>query len=179
MSDTNTLTCSICGITKTLDGFVKDKHSPIGYAKNCKSCRKKNWRRWYDEDQTPEKNRAKANRWRVFNPENKRLSNRKWEAKNAELVAQYRERRRAKRLSLPTLMVSEKDLRRLKTGPCAYCNSTGTMTIDHKIPVSHPSGQGYWGIGNLQSLCKSCNSSKGARLYSEWRYRGLRSTACA
>jgi 5-methylcytosine-specific restriction endonuclease McrA len=173
------LTCSICGVVKTLDGFVKDKYSPIGYARNCKDCRKKNWRRWYDNDQTPEKNRAKSARWRIANPKAKRVSNRKWENKNPETVTQYKERRRAKKMALPTLVVSEKDLRRLKAGPCIACNSTDTISIDHKIPVSHPSGQGYWAIGNLQSLCKSCNSSKGARLYSEWRYRGLRSTSCA
>ena len=42
---------------------------------------------------------------------------------------------------------------------CVYCSGTENLTVDHIKPVSRG---GSDEINNLQILCKSCNSSKGA-----------------
>ena len=43
---------------------------------------------------------------------------------------------------------------------CAHCGVTENLTIDHIIPLAKG---GTNDLDNLQPLCKSCNSSKGAR----------------
>lgn len=49
---------------------------------------------------------------------------------------------------------------------CAYCPSLAT-TVDHVIPLVR-GGTNH--EGNLVPCCKQCNSSKAARLVSEWRH---------
>ena len=49
---------------------------------------------------------------------------------------------------------------------CARCKKPRPLTADHIIPVSK-GGTSY--IENIQPLCGSCNSSKGARLESQMR----------
>jgi len=48
---------------------------------------------------------------------------------------------------------------------CPYCNVNKTNTIDHIIPLSRG---GSNNIDNLVPVCVNCNSSKGAKLLSEW-----------
>ena len=48
---------------------------------------------------------------------------------------------------------------------CAYCNTSGKMTIDHFIPFSKG---GELAKGNIIPACKSCNSSKNNRSFEEW-----------
>ena len=43
---------------------------------------------------------------------------------------------------------------------CPCCGSTSDLTIDHIIPLARG---GTHAIGNLQILCRKCNSRKGAR----------------
>jgi 5-methylcytosine-specific restriction endonuclease McrA len=46
---------------------------------------------------------------------------------------------------------------------CAICNKPA-HTVDHIIP--RIKGGDMWSPSNLQSMCKSCNSSKGGRFFS-------------
>lgn len=49
---------------------------------------------------------------------------------------------------------------------CLKCNSPSNLTIDHIVPASKGGGDN---IENLQTLCRSCNSSKGVKTID---YRG-------
>lgn len=52
---------------------------------------------------------------------------------------------------------------------CAYCDDEeGPFQIDHVIPVTRG---GSNEMSNLRVACRSCNSSKGDRLLSEWSWR--------
>jgi hypothetical protein len=44
---------------------------------------------------------------------------------------------------------------------CRYCGTEENLTLDHIIPASK---RGDNSLSNLQTLCRSCNSRKGARL---------------
>lgn len=44
---------------------------------------------------------------------------------------------------------------------CVKCGSDSDLTIDHEKPKSKGGGNE---IDNLQTMCRSCNSSKGARI---------------
>jgi 5-methylcytosine-specific restriction endonuclease McrA len=54
---------------------------------------------------------------------------------------------------------------------CAYCGGAGPLSVEHVIPVTRG---GRHTLGNIVPVCKPCNSSKGARLLSEWRYQTRR-----
>ena len=46
-------------------------------------------------------------------------------------------------------------------GTCTYCGSDFDICVDHIVPVK---AGGCNSIDNLQPLCRSCNSSKGAKM---------------
>lgn len=48
---------------------------------------------------------------------------------------------------------------------CAACGGESDLTIDHVIPMSR---NGPDDDDNLQVLCRSCNTSKGAKTMAEW-----------
>lgn len=54
----------------------------------------------------------------------------------------------------------------LAPGKCAACGSTERLSADHIKPFSKGGSHHH---KNLQPLCKSCNSSKGARTMGEWK----------
>jgi|GEM_PF-6863838 len=49
---------------------------------------------------------------------------------------------------------------------CTYCGSSDDPTIDHIVPLIRGGTNDF---ANLTPACRSCNSSKGDRLLSEWR----------
>ena len=104
--------------------------------------------------------------------ESLKASSRKWRLENRELAVSYANERKRK-IGRGTYVVTDRDWRRLclrYDNKCAYCGEGGELTRDHIIPF-------YFGgehrIGNLIPACRSCNSSKNARLLSDFRYRTL------
>ena len=46
---------------------------------------------------------------------------------------------------------------------CVYCDAVEDLTLDHVVPLSRG---GSNEVGNLVTACRTCNSSKGARVFS-------------
>lgn len=188
-------TCKSCGQIFPLDNFYKQKEKYT--SSNCKPCHKAYTIRW--QKANPEKVKEyekKSNikhgkaEWQKQknNPEyilykklyNQRTSKRRvetaaaWNKANKERYKSIIAKSDAKRRVLKearTYYISDKEMSKLKTSPCAFCGSKENITIDHIIPVSR---MGNHSIGNLQSLCKSCNSKKKAKFISEYKYHILK-----
>ncbi len=136
-------------------------------------------RRHYARNAESEKARSTA--WREANREESRrhrresyyrhrdenlIAMKEWAKKNAAKVRNYQHVRRERAIENGIFSISDKDLNRLVSRPCAECGSVDRIEIDHIIPVSRG---GTHGIGNLQPLCYKCNRSKRSRLTVEWR----------
>lgn len=114
-------------------------------------------------ERNAEVERAKDAAWREANRELSRQRARESYWRNVESA---RSRRHLRRLRAQEFVVLPQELRRLYSEPCVACGSEEDMTIDHIVPLSRG---GSHSVGNLQSLCFSCNASKNNRLMVEWR----------
>ena len=121
--------------------------------------------RAYDAAHREERRLAIA-KSRAENPEHHRELRRAWREANIEVCRArcraYWHRRRAG--ADPSEEV-DAYAELLLLQACAYCGATGDMSLDHVVPLSRG---GTHEIDNLLPACRSCNSSKGAKLLEEW-----------
>ncbi len=174
--------CSACGEIKPLTEFHRSSRRWNGVGSRCKPCAsriasqwgkdnadrvnagaRERWKRVTDEKRA--RRRADNRRHYARNAEEMRQRRRKYSAENPEYKRMAEQRRRARKLGNGVFDITRKDMERLLRGPCAACGSTDTITLDHVVPIVRG---GRHSVGNLQPLCKPCNSSKGARLQIEW-----------
>lgn len=132
------------------------------YRKNAK---KENERTVKYRNENRDKTRAHQRKSWHKNREKNLERKKAWMKKNKDKVIEKQTKRRALELNCKTFLILPKELFRLKNSPCRVCGSTKSIEIDHVIPLSRG---GSHGIGNLQPLCKSCNTSKHARFMTEW-----------
>jgi 5-methylcytosine-specific restriction endonuclease McrA len=111
-------------------------------------------------------NKERSRNYRKNNPEKIKQIKNSYRKNNPEAIQKHRMIRRARKAQNGIFKVSEKELAKLMASPCAVCGSNKQTTIDHIIPISRG---GTHSIGNLQPLCKSCNSSKHQKVMTEWK----------
>jgi len=111
-------------------------------------------------------NKERTQKYRKNNPEKIRKIKAEYRKNNPEAVQKHHMTRRARKAQNGVFEVSKKELHKLMNSPCVACGSTGRITIDHIIPIARG---GAHSIGNLQPLCKSCNSSKVDKTMTEWK----------
>lgn len=134
-----------------------------------KSWKKQNKKRWVDQKQDKEYMLKKA----IYRQENsaKRVAAAKaWNQANRERYTLHVANSHIKRKiakNAKTYKILDKEFRKLYSSSCAFCGSKDKITMDHIIPISR---SGNHSIGNLQPLCRSCNSSKKSRFISEYKY---------
>lgn len=135
--------------------------------KNRKSKSEKDLKRYYSKK---EEILIKNAEYRNMNHERRLEIERESRAKNINRVRASKilsQAKRKKRLSeCKVYDISDKDLDRLYSDKCYNCDSTENQSIDHRIPISR---NGEHGIGNLMTLCKSCNASKKDKTIMEWK----------
>lgn len=137
-------------------------------------------RRWEKKNAEKEKNRKNAyysaNKdlwrergrvWQKNNPDKENAKKRKWRSENPDKAVQERHLYRKRLKENGIFEISKKDWRYLLNQKnCFYCERQTKLTLEHVVPVSRG---GRHSIGNLVMACKTCNSSKHARLLTEWK----------
>ena len=152
--------------------YYSDKNKKDGLYSRCKSCHLITTNNWNSKNL--DKRSAYVIKWRNENKDRQYLNVSKWQLANPEKRAAYENARRVRKASNGSFRISEKFLLRLYGSLCAFCNSKLDITADHIIPISRG---GVNSEGNLQPLCKSCNSSKKDKTIMEWRISQIRKGA--
>jgi len=183
--------CRTCLQVKPITEFHKKLQD---WSLHCKDCANKKRRTWYAENRevelsravkyrkdNPEATKQRRRAWKQANkeknvasavaygrrnPHKRAIATKKYRESNKELYNHYSLQRRAKMMSCKTYEISDKELHKLYSNPCVACGSTKRQSLDHIIPIDLG---GSHSIGNLQTLCLSCNSSKRNRVMTVWR----------
>lgn len=134
-----------------------------------KSWKKSNKKRWIEQKQNQEYMTKKAVYFKA-NSAKRTATAKAWNQANRERfilhVANSHIKRKISK-DAKSFKILDKEYKKLYASPCAFCGNTEKITMDHIVPISR---SGNHSIGNLQPLCKSCNSSKKTRFVSEYKY---------
>lgn len=116
----------------------------------------------------PDRVIASNRKWAKANPEKKKLADRNYRIENPTKSAEKHARRKSRHLENKIFYISKKEWANYYVQPCFWCKEfkSGEMTVEHLIPKKRG---GDHGIGNLTTLCKSCNSSKQDKTWMEFR----------
>ncbi len=181
--------CRLCGETKPLEQFSRNKRFKDGRERRCRTCRSvayEAWRvkhlderreyqrEWYARNpeakrqhdaahrqRHAEKRRASAREWREANPEHYRASHRAWRAANRDVMRAQSYLRRARERGAPGTATAEQIRARVEYygGKCWICGAPWEH-IDHVKPLAR--GGSNW-PANLRPACSSCNYAKGSK----------------
>ena len=174
--------CSRCKEEKPITEFSKDKSTKDGHRSNCKVCRRKSQKKYYEDNR--EKERARSKKYIENNPEKRKGTQKKYRKNNREKIKDYQKKyrednqekvrlqrfkRRARLREAKIEDFSHKDLldfwseNEIKPQECFYCKKEmpeGPEHIDHYIPLIKG---GTHERENLRPSCASCNLSKHAK----------------
>lgn len=138
--------------------YMKNRHSPIGREhlrkpdKLCNACKeRKDKSEFYKSDNACKPCRKDKDKGRKRN-----------RSVDADRAHEAKRRGAPFRAGVPAFM-------RKHMTKCAACGATENLEIDHVMPLALG---GTSALKNLQMLCKTCNTRKGAT-YVDYRYLGL------
>lgn len=156
--------CKQCTLTRQAEYYAANSEARIAYAKEWRQANPDKCREYHREyaernpEQERERHRLKARR----QPREKRREiEQRYAANNPEKIRMKTAVRRSRKKGNGEYKILDRELKKLYSSPCVFCGATGPITADHIIPIVKG---GRHSIGNLQPLCFSCNSSKGAKL---------------
>lgn len=174
-------TCRICNEEKSMEEFQIKNKKTGNRRTECKSCRQSLHRQWVEnnsesvrryqaeykktrrqEDEGFAEYGREINRaWRSRNIDYDRERQRKYRQENPERFAYHAAKRRALAKNAEGSFSLDEwlTLCAQADGKCLSCKQVKPLTIDHVVPLSK-GGSNY--IDNIQPLCGSCNSKKGA-----------------
>jgi 5-methylcytosine-specific restriction endonuclease McrA len=190
---TSTAVCVECA-TAYLKSYISANREHVAalarenYAKN-RSQRNATRRAWNARNK--DKRNAAQRRWNEKNPDKVAAARRRYHAKNPSLAKEWAKawktrnpskaaamfannqaKRRARKATCEPISAAQIAAHKKRYGKhCAICRDKGKTTLDHIIPLS---AGGAHRLSNIQWLCFSCNSSKGARSMEDFaRAKGL------
>jgi 5-methylcytosine-specific restriction endonuclease McrA len=149
--------CTICNIKKPLSMFYNDKRRSDGKRSACKKCELFKQRKHYNEVA-----RFDKAKYRQLNAKKINAYHKKYRQDNPEKILAKNRKRKALKRKLDQ-NYSEYDSNITKQAfncKCVNCNSSNNLTIDHHFPLSKGNPLS---LSNAVVLCRSCNSSKGAK----------------
>ena len=183
--------CPKCETERSVLDYHKDKSRKDGLFAYCKTCNKAHVKKW--QQANPEKvnekyrnlyaknlehsramRRNRVNNWYLRHQNKARLRSAKYRADHPEVKRLAQAKRRAQKQGNGVFEISKLELFKLLNQPCMGCGSLTNQTIDHVIPISKG---GTHSIGNLQTLCASCNSSKHTKTMYQWKIERTRNVA--
>ena len=156
--------CPACEQHKPLDAFNKADKRPDGKRIYCRECESAKNRAWAARNRDRERERTRH--WAQKNKDKVVGYTLKWQKKNLDKCRNNAAARRARKKENGVFQITDQERKALLAGPCVACGLTENIHIDHIIPISRG---GRHSVGNLQSLCASCNISKSDMLLVEWR----------
>ena len=113
-------------------------------------------------DANKKKIAARGKIYRAANKEKLAEANKIYRAANPLKEKEKDLRRRAQKKGNGIFTITKKFMRNLYNSPCVSCGASEEIEADHIIPIKKG---GRHSEGNLQPLCKSCNSQKQAKLW--------------
>jgi 5-methylcytosine-specific restriction endonuclease McrA len=171
--------CNKCNIEHPLDNFYngsskcKPCHKAYTIAwqkanpdKVKKTWKKQNKKRWVEQKEDKEYMLKKAI-YRQENSQRRTATAKAWNQTNRDRYRNNVAKSHIKKRGTQVFVILNKEMKALYASSCYFCDSREKITMDHIIPLSRG---GRHSIGNLQPLCKSCNSSKKTRFISEYKY---------
>lgn len=192
MSDSKT--CTKCKQTLFLTSFSPKPSGKKGLRAECKPCRAAYTRNWAAKN--PEKKIAADSEYRAKNKEHIKKTQRQYQQKNKELLAiksqlwaeknrdktratkkawdiknpdsrrQKLLRYRARKANNQIFFITKKEMKKLYSSKCFFCQNTEGIEADHIIPTARG---GRHSIGNLMPLCRKCNASKSNKFIMEFK----------
>lgn len=171
--------CGSCKEHLTIEAFAKNRARKDGLQNYCRKCSNQATKRSISKDRS--KSRERALRYKASHKEQVKAAehSRYWNNRESEIARRLKhlkdnpalhsnnaQKRRARIANNGVFQISKRELERLYSSKCFYCQSVQNITIDHVVPISRG---GTHSIGNLVACCKPCNSSKHARFITEWK----------
>lgn len=164
-------TCKGCGIAKNLSEYHYHKTNKDRRRGKCKACISVKSKERYKKVGHIIRQQMADQRKRDY--EHRLEIERRSRAKNKERqrpLKNARQQIRNRFLSGAKHTITRKDMARIYNGSCFNCGTTDNLSADHIIPISRG---GNHSIGNLMTLCRSCNASKRDLLLVEWKHKKL------
>lgn len=170
-------TCTLCNNDKPAEMFYSNRTRIDGLSVWCKECTlyKQKAKRERNLELARKKERKARKRY-YKNNKRKVLDAQKdytllWTKNHPDRVRAYARKAQHKRrvwiAESGWFAVTKKDMARIMSGECYLCGSREKQTVDHIIPLSRG---GRHSVGNLGTLCHSCNSRKRNKLLMEVRH---------
>lgn len=163
--------CQTCKIEKSLSDFHKNKNMTNGHTRQCKTCTSLRSKLRYQKAGV--KMRQQMAEQRKSDYEHRIEIERRSRSKNKEKYRPIKNATQSKRnrlLNKKEYRILPKELHKIYSSSCWACGTSQNISLDHILPLSRG---GTHSVGNMLSLCRGCNSSKGNRLLSEWRYKSI------